>query len=138
MIRTATCHCGQLQVTCQDEPTQIFMCHCELCQRRTGTTYNLAAWFGRAHVTVTGDEHLYRRTGDTGTEFRFHFCPTCGTNLYWESGSIPDAVGVAVGCFMDPQFPGPTISLYGKRRHAWVPQLAGIPSYSAGMDSELE
>lgn len=58
MKRKASCHCGQLQVVCEGDPTQVIMCHCELCQRRTGTSYNLGAWFNRSDVTVEGRKGL--------------------------------------------------------------------------------
>ena len=32
--RTATCRCGQLQVTCEGEPVRVSVCHCLDCQRR--------------------------------------------------------------------------------------------------------
>ncbi len=141
MQRTATCHCGSLTVRCQGDPSLIAMCHCELCQRRTGTSYNLSAWFARPDTSIQGDERVYRRTGDEGIEVRFHFCPTCGTSVYWEMPTYPDLsemVGVAVGCFADPDFPPPTLSLYGKRRHKWLHQPTGMPSHTAGGGSELE
>ncbi len=139
MKRKASCHCGQLQVVCEGDPTQVIMCHCELCQRRTGTSYNLGAWFNRSDVTVEGEERTYRRTGDEGLELIFHFCPRCGTNIYWElPAALADMFGVAVGCFADPDFPGPTVSLYGKRRHAWLTQPGDIPSHISGVGSDLE
>ena len=33
-------------------------------------------------------------------------------------------------CTTDPQFPAPNVAVYGKRRHGWVHQPAGIPSYA--------
>ena len=139
MKRTALCHCGQLQITCQSEPVQVIMCHCESCQRRTGSSYNLGAWFKRDDFRAEGEEQIYRRTGDQGIESVYHFCPSCGTNIYWEAITVfPDLVAVAVGCFTDPDFPSLSFSLYGKRRLSWVTQLHGIPSHIAGMNSEIE
>ena len=140
--RTAACHCGQLQVDCEGDPSQVVMCHCELCQRRTGTTYSLAALFARTHVIVSGESHVYQRTGEGGFSIEFHFCSTCGTTLYWTIPSLPALNGivvVAVGCFTDPQFPAPILAVYGKRRHSWVTQPVGIPSYKGWMENgELE
>jgi len=49
-----------------------------------------------------------------------HFCPTCGTNLFWELDRRPDSIGVAVGGFIDPSFPAPTRSVWEESRHRWV------------------
>jgi hypothetical protein len=53
----------------------------------------------------------------------FHFCPLCGSTVFWGPERKPDAVGVAVGSFADPAFPSPSQSVYDERRHAWVPPL---------------
>jgi hypothetical protein len=139
MQRTARCHCGNLTVECSGEPEQIFMCHCEMCQRRTGTAFNLGAWFSRDDVRIAGAETTYQRSGELGALWTFHFCPTCGTSLYWTLESVfPGQLGVAVGCFADPAFPAPTLSFYGKRRHAWLTQPAGTPSHLGTLGSPLE
>ena len=136
--QTAACHCGQLQVRCEGDPTQVVMCHCELCQRRTGTTYSLAALFERPKVTIGGETNVYQRTGEAGFVIEFHFCPTCGTTVYWVIPGLPTLSGqivVAVGCLTDLRFPAPNVAVYGRRRHGWVHQPAGIPSYAGWMEN---
>lgn len=137
--RTASCHCGKLQITCEGDPAIVMMCHCEDCQRRTGASYNLGAWFDRSRVTIKGEERTFTRAAESGREITFHFCPNCGSNLYWHVPAAPNnAIGIAVGCFADPAFPAPTVSYYGKNRHHWVTQPADLPSYIGNMTSELE
>jgi hypothetical protein len=50
----------------------------------------------------------------------FHFCPTCGSTVYWTSESFPGFVVVAIGNFADPDFPAPTIAVWEESRHDWV------------------
>ena len=77
--------------------------------------------------------------GDHGAELSHRFCPTCGTNICWEAPALfADMLGVAVGCFADPAFPAPTVSLYGKRRHTWLTQPSGMPSHTGFLDSIKE
>jgi len=40
----------------------------------------------------------------------YHFCPTCGSTVYWELSIAPNFVGAAVGGFTGPTFPPPIIS----------------------------
>ncbi len=135
MERKATCQCSQLSVTTVGDPVRVAICHCEECQRRTGSSFNLGAVFEDSSVKLTGEYSTYIRKGDRGLEIEFHFCPVCGSNVHW----IYDGMQVvAVGCYADPAFPEPTVSLYGKRRHHWVPRLEGIPSYTSGRDGEFE
>jgi Glutathione-dependent formaldehyde-activating enzyme len=64
--RTATCSCRKLRVTCAGDPIRISVCHCLECQRRTGSTYGIAAFFARTDVEANGDFRTYRRGSDSG------------------------------------------------------------------------
>jgi hypothetical protein len=117
-IRTASCACGQLKVTCQGEPQMVALCHCLECQRRTGSTYGIAAFFPRVQTGVQGRASTYGRSSASGFNVAFHFCPHCGSTVYWEPRRKPEMV--AVGAFGDPGFPAPTQSAWTERRHPWV------------------
>jgi hypothetical protein len=119
-VRTASCSCGQLQVTCEGEPQTVSLCHCLDCQRRTGSTYGIAAFFARSHVSMHGRASTYERPSNSGSSVAFHFCPQCGSTVYWEPRRKPDAIAVAVGAFGDPGFPAPTQAVWIERRHPWV------------------
>jgi hypothetical protein len=115
------------------------MCHCGLCQRRTGSAFHLAAWFANENVaTIEGAEQTYYREGEAKIGMTFHFCPTCGSNVYWESKTAEGLIGVAVGCFADPDFPAPEFSIYGDCRHGWVAPPGGIPMFVKGRNGPEE
>jgi hypothetical protein len=119
--REAHCCCGQLSLTCEGEPVRIAICHCLECQRRTGSVFGAAARFPRQQVTrIAGRSTTFTRVADSGNPITFHFCPSCGTTVYWEPARFPDTIAVAIGAFADPQFPPPRLSIYEQRRHAWV------------------
>lgn len=120
MPRTATCACFSLRVTCEGEPRKVSLCHCLACQRRTGSTYGIAAFFDRAAVRTEGPFRSYERASDSGFPVRFHFCPACGSTVFWEARRLPDAIAVAVGAFADPGFPPPAQAVHGQHRHPWV------------------
>lgn len=120
MTRIATCACGNLRVTCASEPVKVSLCHCLACQRRTGSTYGIAAFFSREDVRVEGPSKSYERQSDRGFPVRLHFCPDCGSTVFWEPQRKPEFVAVGVGSFADPKFPAPTQSVHGEHRHAWV------------------
>lgn len=127
MTRQASCACGQLQLTCEGEPIRISICHCLDCQKRTGSTFGTQARFAREDVTRIGGKSVaFIRPGDSGGTVTFHFCPRCGSTVYWELSGVPGVIAVAVGAFADPQFPAPRVSVYESRRHDWV-DLSGLP-----------
>jgi hypothetical protein len=74
---------------------------------KDGRTYGIAAFFPRAAVNVSGADKTFTRQSDSGYPVVFHFCPECGSNVYWEPRRKPDVFAVAAGAFADPTFPAP-------------------------------
>jgi len=100
----------------------VSICHCLACQRRTGSAFGMQAGFTAEQVRVTGRHRDFRRVSDEADrkEHVFHFCPDCGSQVFYTEPSEPDLVVVSVGSFADPSFPPPTESGYDSRRHPWV------------------
>ena len=119
-IRTARCGCGALSATCEGEPARRSLCHCLSCQRRTGSAFSLNSTWPEARVTIEGESRVYERIGDEGHWGRSHFCPICGTTLFWRIERAPGFVYVAVGCFADPAFPEPEIAVFSERGRPWI------------------
>lgn len=123
MERIATCACGSLKVICEGEPSKVSLCHCLECQKRTGSTYGIAAFFDRSLVRIDGESKSWSRQADSGFAVNLHFCPHCGSTVFWEPMRKPEAIAVGTGSFADPNFPAPTQAVYEKHRHPWVPVL---------------
>jgi hypothetical protein len=119
--RLANCACGGLQVCCEGEPVHVSMCHCVDCQRRTGSLFGIAAFFERGAVSVVqGPSKTFTRNSAVGKPVTFHFCPECGSTVFWEPERMPQLIGVAVGAFADPSFPQPEQSVWTNYKHAWL------------------
>jgi hypothetical protein len=120
ITRRAACSCGQLRLTVKGKPSRISMCNCLACQRRTGAVIGNRALFRREQVSIAGNSTTWTRTAESGNKVTFHFCPICGSTVYWEGEGFPKYVAVAVGNFADPNFPAPTIAVWEQSRHAWL------------------
>lgn len=118
--RFASCSCGQLTAQVIGEPVGVSICHCLACQRRTGSVFGEQARFPRESVSVSGASTVYIRVGDEGSRIKFHFCPKCGSTVYYESEGLEAFLAIPVGAFADPTFPPPRISVYESRKHPWV------------------
>lgn len=119
-MREALCHCGQLKVHCEGEPVRVSMCHCHLCQRRTGSAFGVQARFPEGQVRWEGRRQQYTRVGDTNHQVTLSFCPECGSTVFWQLEGLPGFIAVAVGAFADQSFPQPSVSVYEARRHPWA------------------
>lgn len=129
--RVAECNCGQLQVTVVGpDPKRISLCHCNLCQKQSGSAFAIQARFPKEQVTIKGESKVwkfpedgvppvdYRNCASEGA--KYHFCATCGSTVYYSADADPARIGVKIGAFTDPTFPAPKISGFEAYRHPWA------------------
>ena len=85
----------------------------------------MQAAFRREQVRISGRYNDFSRISDEADAkaHAFHFCPQCGSQVFYTEEDDPDLVVVSTGSFADPSFPPPTESGYDSRRHPWV----GLP-----------
>lgn len=89
-------------------------------------------------LEISGESSVYNGLeiagvgGAGGQGTSNHFCPVCGSTLYWTFDTIPEAIPdewaktmarvvvVAVGNFTDPDFPPPHAHLNPELRPPWL------------------
>lgn len=121
MNRKAKCSCGEIQIELAGDPKMVVACNCLNCQKRTGSVFGVGAYFGNDQiVSKVGDPKLFVDTSDEGRKLNRSFCSNCGTTVHWEAEFMPNTVGVAVGCFEDPNFPEPVAAAWNRSKHKWV------------------
>ena len=96
------------------------MCHCLECQRRTGAVISNQARFRLEQISFAGNTTAWKRAAESGNVMTYHFCPICGSTVFWDNEGFPGHVTVAIGNFADPNFPAPTIGVWEETRHHWV------------------
>jgi hypothetical protein len=133
--RNARCSCGSLSVDADGEPAAISLCHCRECQRRTGAPFGIGAYYPAEQVRLSGPSTVWERSVE-GRKLSFHFCPTCGSTVYWTADVHPGRVGVATGAFADPHFPAPMRSVFEVTRHDWVTLPEDVPGFVEGRNGK--
>jgi len=130
--RQAACHCGQLRLEVTGDPFVVSICHCLDCQRRTGSAFGMQSAFKPDQVEIVGRYSDYSRISEEADEKEhvFHFCPECGSQVFYTEPTEPDLIVISVGSFADPEFPAPTESGYNSRRHQWFDLPDGIHGFA--------
>src|SRR3546814_13145485 len=111
MERTASCHCGNLVLTCTGDPAKVSLCHCFDCQRRTGSLFSVAAFFSRDCVELPPGAKAFKRPSASGRDVSFHFCPDFASSLWWAPARLAHLIGVAAVAFAAVGFPRYAASL---------------------------
>jgi len=124
--RIARCSCGSLRAAARGEPADVYACGCIDCQRRTGSAFSYAALYPVNSVAIAGEFRTWRRQSDFGRMVEHHFCPTCGTTVFFHAEGLPGLVGIAAGCFAEPDFAQPVRLYWASRRLRWLDLPAAI------------
>ena len=123
--RTASCRCGQLKASVTGEPVRVSVCHCLNCKKRSGSAFAVQARWPRDDTQIEGQSKTFVKVADSGNRATFHFCPECGSDVFYEiDGKFDDKfnelLAIPLGAFDDPFFLSPNFSVWESRKHDWV------------------
>lgn len=106
---TASCLCGAVRATATGAPDRVAVCHCMDCRKHHGAVFYAAAIFPRAAVTVSGPTAAWKGR---------HFCPTCGSSVFAETGT---EIELHLGAMDAPDLFRPDYESWTLRRESWLP-----------------
>jgi len=122
----ASCQCGAVHVQSVAKPFFVAACNCTACQKKTGSPLGSGVFFQKGDLSVSGNTSTWTRTSDAGNDLTSHFCPHCGTTVYWFNAGAPERVAVSYGCFDTPA-PTPDKIVWGRNKVDWVQFSDDIP-----------
>ncbi|HEY7959337.1 MAG TPA: GFA family protein [Sphingomicrobium sp.] len=107
------------------EPVRVSVCHCLNCKKRSGSAFAVQARWPKEQARIEGTSKSFVKVADSGNRATFHFCPDCGSDVYYEIDSKFDdrfnhLVAIPLGAFDDPYFAAPSFSVWEERKHDWV------------------
>jgi hypothetical protein len=118
---TASCRCGQLQVTTTGEPVRVSVCHCLDCKKRSGSAFSAQARWPAEQIKTEGQSETWSQLADSGNRTTHHFCAECGSTVHYAiEGKFEGLVAIPLGAFDDPFFAAPAVSVWEERKHSWV------------------
>jgi hypothetical protein len=119
--RAASCRCGHLTATATGEPVRVSVCHCLNCKKRSGSAFAVQARWPAEQVAIEGRSKSFVIVADSGNPATFHFCPDCGSDVYYEiNGKFDGMIAIPLGAFDDPYAFSPAFSVWEERKHDWV------------------
>jgi hypothetical protein len=123
--RAASCRCGNLRATVTGEPVRVSVCHCLNCKKRSGSAFAVQARWPKEQVRIEGESKTFVIVADSGNRGIFHFCPNCGSDVFYEiDGKVDDKfndlIAIPVGALDDPYSVTPRFSVWEERKHDWL------------------
>ena len=135
-FRTGGCGCGHVQYSVVGEPIFANNCHCRLCQRQTGSTSVVNAFFESERITlVQGELTEHVVTAGSGGAHTICRCGQCGTALwsrYPRLGTLGS--GLRVGTLDEPGSITPDAVIFTESAMPWVALPTDIPTFAQTYD----
>ncbi|HUA68495.1 MAG TPA: GFA family protein [Candidatus Saccharimonadales bacterium] len=123
--RTGGCFCGAVKYVVSGAPINVRACHCQDCQRLTGSAFFVRALFPKAAVTITGQLAEFASSDDLTRKF----CPRCGSQLFAERKSRPDTIAIALGSFDRLNGIYPTAHIWISDKQEWLSIPADVQQH---------
>ena len=127
MTRAGGCHCGAIRYELEGEPKAHALCHCHDCRRHAGAPMVGWAMYPAGAFRITrGTPRVYA----SSTHGRRHFCPDCGTGLYYVNEALlPGIVDVQSATLDDPGAMPPRVHIQVAERLPWMTTVHELPSF---------
>lgn len=124
---TGRCQCGDVQYKITGEPVMLMVCHCQDCQKQSGSAFGMTLMVkSEAFELTSGDVKTFSSKSDAGRGKTTSFCPTCGTRIFNTVEVRPDMVTVKPGTLDDTKWLKPQLHSWTKRKQDWVEIPGGV------------
>lgn len=131
---TGRCLCGAVRFAAPEAPKWTALCHCESCRRAASGA--VVAWIGfeASDVRWTGERRFYA----SSPHARRGFCPTCGTQMSFESTRWPGELHLYATALDDPGRYRPQLHCHAAEQLPWLRLDDDLPRFpaTAGETSE--
>jgi hypothetical protein len=132
---TGGCLCGAIRYRIDAPVTELRQCHCNNCQKASGSVGTVGAAIPSAAFHLTqGTPRRYSAVVDSGRTLHRFFCGECGSPLYSQRANTPENMVVRAGTFDDPEGLKITLHIWTSKARSWHPidpgakQLPGQPA----------
>ena len=120
------CHCGAVRYEMPAETIHKALCHCSDCRRHSGAPAVAWGLVGKDQLKIEGETRDYA----SSEHGRRHFCPRCGTALFYTNDVIfPGQIDVQIATLDDPDAIKPDAQIQVAERIGWMERLEQMPAF---------
>ena len=124
------CLCGQVRYSANADPGFVGVCHCERCQKQTGTAFAVLVGIPKSAISIQGRLKTFRVQGDSGQPVELNFCPECGSPIRFDAAVFPSSAFIYAGTLDDTSWLDPKVHVYCDRKEKWTPIPEGCEKFA--------
>lgn len=117
---TGGCACGAVRLTIDAQPVTTRQCWCRQCQQIAAGGPTTNAVFATDAVTIVGQLENNGWTSAAGNSLTFHFCPSCGTQIYAQSSARTHLKTVRFGALNKGHGLAPEMVIWTEDAPTWA------------------
>ncbi|MBV9540918.1 MAG: GFA family protein [Alphaproteobacteria bacterium] len=119
---TGGCNCDDLRYRLTKAPLTAFICHCHLCQKRTGSAFSMSMVFpADALHFEKGEPFKTERALPNGSKNISYICRHCYSRIYTQRNGSP-TINVRVGTLDDTSSIRPVAQIWTSSAQHWAVQ----------------
>ncbi|WP_448555050.1 GFA family protein [Thalassotalea montiporae] len=129
---TGSCCCGKVSFSLADDFSQFYFCHCQQCQKLTGSAHAANLLTAPENIQWLQGEELLKRYDHPRRSFTKVFCTACGSGLPFLTQSKLFLI-VPAGCLDTPPAKQPDAQIFCAEQTDWhqlgidAPKHDGFP-----------
>ena len=115
---TGGCACGSIRYQLLDKPMFVHCCHCDDCQRLTGSAFVLNAIIETQAIKLLRGKPVAVPVPRENGPHDIYRCPSCQTAVWSDYGHKPNIRYVRVGTLDKPGALKPDVHIYTRRKRS--------------------
>jgi len=126
-----SCLCGSVRYRSDAEPAMTAVCHCENCQRQSGTALSIIVGVPAGSIVFENEANLatYADRAESGRAVNRRFCKNCGSPIVSLVEMMPNLHFIKAGTLDDKSWLKPTMHLWTDSAQPWVEIPEGMPKF---------
>ena len=133
MSLKAQCACKSVSIELANDPVRCFVCHCDYCQRLTGSFGSAVAIFREEDVVkISGEAVEFDPKMENWPGLKKYVCPDCYSNVHWTNPkAFPGMRLVSLGGLENPSSFKIDRTVQNQYRPTWCPKLHASEAHDA-------
>jgi hypothetical protein len=127
--REGGCSCGAVRYRLKTAPIIVHCCHCDNCQRQTGSAFVINAVIETANIERLSGEPEAVPVPRESAPHDIHRCPRCHVAVWSDYGRRPGVRFVRVGTLDDAHALAPDVHIFTRAKVPWVRLPEGVPAF---------
>lgn len=131
---TGGCLCGAVRYRYEGRPLGTSICHCEECQRSTGSAFSTQLAVRTDRLELDGETPAtYETIGtDSGERRERRFCAKCGSPVFSVLAELPEMAFIKAGTLDDKSSLRPTMEAWRESAQPWTQRGRFRPALRRG------